>query len=284
MDMRLPRWMRLIVLVSALMQLGFGLTLLIDPARIADIWPWSMPPLTTRVLGASTLVSVPLALLSVGLNRYGVAAIPFVMMATYRMLQLAAGGLHTDRFGDNLWLTVNYFGGGFLMLAVLGCGLWAGQAGRLPRSIGTGALSTRMPWTLPAAARLALALLGIFYIALGIAFFAKAPQAAQFWIDVRGITPLTAKLFSSPLIGLGLGLVLVSRASDWRMVVVPATGMITIGLVVFIALVLSRADFEPISWIGWLVAASPVILFAAGAVILASKPRAGRVASRAAAA
>lgn len=275
MDMILPRWLRAIVLISALMQLGFGLTLLVDPARIAEIWPWSMPPLTTRVLGASTLISVPLALLSVGINRYSMAAIPFVMMATYRVLQLAAGALHTERFGDNIWLTVNYFGGGFLMLIVFVCALWAGQAGRLPRRIGAGLLAARMPWTPSKIVRLTLAAIGIFYIALGVTFFVNAGNAAQFWIDARGITPLTAKLFSSPLIGLGLGLLLVSRAGDWRMAVVPATGMITIGLVVFIALVLGRADFAPTTWIGWLVAATPIILFAMGLTILASKPMTG---------
>jgi hypothetical protein len=279
MDMTLPRWLRAILLVSALMQLGFGLTLMIDPARISEIWPWSMPPLTTRVLGASTLVSVPLALLSVGLNRYSVAAIPFVMMATYRVLQLAAGALHTERFGDNLWLIVNYFGGGALMLVVFLCGLWAGQTGRLPRSVSSGRLAARMPWTPGSVMRWTLAVIGIFYIAL-----AKAGHAAQFWIDARGITPLTAKLFASPLTGLGLGLLLVSRAGDWRMAAVPATGMITIGLVVFIALVLSRADFAPTTWIGWVVASTPLILFTAGAAILASKPMTGTMASRTAAA
>jgi len=272
MDMTLPRWLRLVVVISALMQLGFGLTLLIDPARIAEVWPWTMPPLTTRVLGASTLVSVPLALLSIGINRYSVAAIPFVMMATYRLLQLAAGALHTGRFGDSLWLTVNYFGGGALMLLVLLCGLWLGQTGRLPRSIGTGPFAARIPWSPPKSVRLILALLGLLYVALGVAFFANSASAASFWIDARGITPLTAKLFASPLTGLGLGLLLVSRVRDWRMALVPATGLVTIGLVVFIALVLSRADFAPTTWIGWLVAASPVLLFVAGAAILATRP------------
>jgi hypothetical protein len=280
MDMTLPLWLRAVVLVSALMQLAFGITLLIDPARIAEIWPWSMPPLTARVLGASTLVSVPLALLSVGFNRYSFAAIPFAMMATYRVLQLAAGALHTERFGVDPWLTVNYFGGGTLMLAVLLYALWVGQSGRLPRSIRTGILVTRRPWTPATVVRLALAAAGIFYMTLGILFFANAANAAQFWIDAHGITPLTAKLFSSPLIGLGLGLLLVSRASDWRMVVIPAIGMITIGLVVFIALVLSRADFAPSTWIGSLVAATPILLLAAGIIILASKPIAGSANTR----
>lgn len=279
MDMILPRWLRLAVAVSALMQLGFGLTLLIDPARIAEIWPWPMPPLTARVLGASTLVSVPLALLSVGINRYSVAAIPLVMMAAYRMLQLAAGAFHTDRFGDNFWLTVNYFGGGALMLAVFISGLWMGQTGRLPRVV----LARRRPWSPPKMLRATLALLGIVYIALGAAFFAKSGGAAPFWIDARGITPLTARLFASPLAGLGLGLLLVSRAGDWRMAMVPAAGMITAGLAVFIALVLSRADFAPAGATGWLVAATPVILFIAGVTILASKPKKNARVSRVAA-
>lgn len=280
MDMTLPRWLRAIVLISALMQLAFGITLLADPARVAEVWPWTMPPLTTRVLGASTLVSVPLALLSIGINRYSVAAIPFIMMATYRVPQLTAGAFHTERFGDNLWLTINYFGGGLLMLVVLVCGLWAGQTSRLPRSVAIGLLAARMPWTPAAGIRLALAVTGIFYVGLGIGFFVNASNAAPFWIDVRGITPLTARLFSSPLIGLGLGMLLISRASDWRMVAVPATGMITIGLVVLVALVLSRADFAPTTWFGWLVAATPLILFSAGATILASKPVNVSMASR----
>jgi hypothetical protein len=37
MEMRLPNWVRGVTLVSALMQLIFGVTLLIDPSRIADL-------------------------------------------------------------------------------------------------------------------------------------------------------------------------------------------------------------------------------------------------------
>jgi alkanesulfonate monooxygenase SsuD/methylene tetrahydromethanopterin reductase-like flavin-dependent oxidoreductase (luciferase family) len=49
-------------------------------------------------------------------------------------------------------------------------------------------------------------------------------------------------------------------------------------------LVLSRADFAPATWMGWLVAATPVILLATGAAILASKPLKGSMPSRTAAA
>ena len=91
MAMRLPDWARAIIVISALMQLAFGLTLLLDPSRIAELWPWKLPPLTARLLGASTLVSVPMAALIVFINRFEFARIPLVMMLTYRVLQLLAG-------------------------------------------------------------------------------------------------------------------------------------------------------------------------------------------------
>jgi hypothetical protein len=257
---------------SALMQFVFGVTLLVDPARIVDLWPWPMPPLTTRILGASTLVSLPLALLSVGINRYTVAAIPFVMMATYRVLQIAAGLNHLDRFGTNLTSAPVYFGGGFVMLAIFTFGLWAGQTGRLPPAPAEGRFVLPMPWRIAPVSRAFLAILGFGYVALGVYCFARSATAANVWIDARGLTPLTAQLFSSPLIGLGLGMLLVSRASDWRSVAVPAVGMVTIGLVVVIAIALGWADFAPRTKIGWLVASTPLVLFFVGAWILAAKP------------
>ena len=269
MDSTFPTWLRLIVAVSAVMQFGFGLTLMIDPAQIGTIWPWSMPPLTTRILGASSLVSVPLALLSVGINRFSYAAIPFVMMVTYRLLQLAAGAMHLDRFGTNIPMTVNYFGGGALMLLVLSYGLWTGWRGHLTRVRGTSELTA---WHMPAPLRMSLALLGILFMALGLVFFFGASSAAIIWFDVKGITPLTARLFSSPLTGLGLGLILVSHTRDWRMTAIPAVGFCTMGFVVLLAFVLGYSDFAPRTWMAWIVASTPAVLLAAGFIILASKP------------
>lgn len=269
MDSAFPRWLRLIVTVSAAMQFGFGVTLMIDPAQIGTIWPWSMPPLTTRILGASSLVSVPLALLSVGINRFSYAAIPFVMMATYRVLQLAAGAMHLDRFGTNIPMTVNYFGGGALMFTVLSYGLWMGWRGRLTRVTG---ISEPTVWHMPAPLRISLALLGSLFVVLGLIFFFGAFEAAMIWFDVKGITPLTARLFSSPLTGLGLGLILVSRSRDWRMAAIPAVGFCTMGFAVLLAFVLGYSDFAPSTWLGWIVASTPAVLLAAGFIILASKP------------
>lgn len=267
MDSAFPNWLRLIVAVSAAMQLGFGLTLMLDPAQIGSIWPWTMPPLTTRILGASTLVSVPLALLSVYLNRFCYAAIPFVMMATYRVLQLGAGIVHLDRFGANA-LTVNYFGGGALMLAVLSYGLWTGYRHHPARIENT----SEFDWYAPTALRVSLASLGCIFVVLGIAFFFGAARASVLWFDVKGITPLSARLFASPFTGLGLGLILVSKTHDWRMAAIPAIGFCTIGCVVLLAFILGYSDFAPRTWMAWIVASTPATLLTAGFIILTSKP------------
>ncbi len=273
MEMRLPNWVRLIVTVSVLMKLGFGLTLLYDPARIADLWPWPLPPLTARLLGASTLVSIPMALLAVGINRYAVAMIPFVMMLLYRVLQLTAGLIHADRFAGGSMTTLNYFGGGLLMLIVFGYSIWAGETQRLAPASPKAPMATPLPWAPALGLRVALQILAAIYVVLGLVFLIRGGAAAPLWIDAQGLTPLTARLFASPLIGLGVGLFLVSRAHDWRRVFVPAVGMVTIGFTGTLAMVLEQANFLPGSVLAWLVAATPPTLLVVGALILLLRPK-----------
>jgi hypothetical protein len=272
MAMRLPDWARAIIVISALMQLAFGLTLLLDPSRIAELWPWKLPPLTARLLGASTLVSVPMAALIVFINRFEFARIPLVMMLTYRVLQLLAGIIHHDRFAPDSLVTFNYFGGGLLMAFAFGYPLWKGLRDELPAAKAGGWGATPEPWHPPFLARRILSLLGAAYVAVGLVFLALGANAKPLWFDAEGITPLTARLFASPLTGLGLGLILVSRAEDWRSVMVPAIGMITIGVVGTLSLVLDKASFLPQSGAAWFIAATPALLFAIGLALLWSRP------------
>jgi hypothetical protein len=272
MEMRLPNWVRVIILISTLMQLGFGLTLLVDPSHIADLWPWSLPPLTARLLGASTLVSTPLALLSIGINRYGVAMIPLVMMFTYRALQLVAGLIHLDRFAAGSMVTLNYFGGGLLMLVTFGYPLIAGSQGRLPPAKPGALFGTQRPWRPRPHVRDAIAFAGGAFLVLGLAFLVLGGDARPLWFDTEGLKPLTARLFASPLIGLGLGLSLVSRAKDSRAIMVPAVGMITIGVLATLSIALSFECFTPQSPLAWGVAGSPILLLVIGLALLFLRP------------
>ena len=275
MEMRLPNWVRGAIAISALMQLVFAATLLVDPAKIAAVWPWPLPPLTARLLGASTLVSVPMALLVIGVNRFAVAMIPLVMMLTYRVLQLAAGLIHFDRFAGLSPTTLNYFGGGLLMMIVFGYPLFAGVTGRLPAASERAPLAAPLPWSPPSLARWALSIIAVVYVILGIFFLLAGAGAAGLWIDAKGMTPLTARLFSSPLIGLGLGLFLCSRAKDWRAVAVPAVGLVTIGIAGTTSLILDRESLVLPTPFAALVAATPPLLLVIGLAILASRPGRG---------
>jgi hypothetical protein len=271
--MRLPDWARAVIGISALLQLVFAVTLLLDPTKIATVWPWPIPPLTARLLGASTLVSVPMALLAMSVNRFAVAMIPLVMMLTYRVLQLLAGLVHADRFSAVSLTTVNYFGGGLLMMIAFAYPLWAGVAGRLPEAPARGPLAAPLPWLPSAPVRWALRVVAVVYVLLGIFFLLAGGNAAGLWIDAKGMTPLTARLFCSPLIGLGLGLFLCSRATDWRAVAVPAVGLVTIGVAGAASLLIDRDSLVlPTPWAG-LVAATPPLLLVIGIAILASRPR-----------
>jgi hypothetical protein len=141
-----------------------------------------------------------------------------------------------------------------------------------------------MPWRPHPALRDALGFLGGMLVVLGLSFLILGGRAKLLWFDANGMTPLTARLFASPLVGLGLGLALVARARDWREIMIPAVGMVTIGLLATLALRLSGESFAPQSPLAWFVAALPLILLLIGLILLRSRPRSSPDAHAAAAA
>ena len=158
------------------------------------------------------------------------------------------------------------------MAIAFGYPLWAGLRGTLPPAKERSPLRAALPWRPPPSARAGLGLLGGVYVGLGLVFLMHGANAKPLWFDASGITPLTARLFASPLTGLGLGLILVARAKDWRAVLVPAVGMATIGILGTLSLVLDRADFVPQSAGAWLTAATPPLLLLIGLTLLISRP------------
>ncbi len=106
--------------------------------------------------------------------------------------------------------------------------------------------------------RLIVGASALIQLCFGVALMAEPALIGKLWPWT--MPPLTARLFASPLTGLGLGLMLVSRASDWRAAAIPAVGMCTIGIVVLLAFALGHADFAPRTPLAWIVAATPVVL------------------------
>ncbi len=268
-DRTLPIWLKIVLVVMAVMQLVFGLTLLINPAALTNMWPWPMTPVTTRLLGSSTLVSVPLALLSVWFDRFSAARIPMVMMLTYRVLQIAAGLVHFKQFDLASPTTWNYFGGGGIALIALLIGLARGS------NLGRPATGPRL--SLRGSAKLNLTRAGglifngisVLFILLGILFFVLGSSAEAMWFEATGIlTSLTARLFASPMLGLGLALTLIARADQWRKVAIPAVGMITFGAAGILTLLLEGSSVQPPTPLGYLIVATPLILLCLGIYLL----------------
>ncbi len=271
-DRTLPLWLRLFMTGMALMQLVFGVTLLINPAAIGTMWPWAMTSITARLLGASALVSVPLALLSVFFNRYSAARLPMIMILAYRVLQVAAGLVHFGQFDFADPVTWNYFGGGILMMILLAVGILRGPHLGQPITNSPKWLRGEAALNLTSGGRGAFRAIGIFFFVLGVAFFVLGKQAGWLWLESEGLlTGLTARLFASPVIGLALAAWIIAASKRWREVGIPAAGMATFGIAGTLTMALEFANVQPPTGLGYLAAAVPLILLAMGIYLLSAK-------------
>jgi hypothetical protein len=268
-DRTLPLWLKIVLIVSASMQVIFGLRLLIDPSSLTSMWPWSMTPVTTRLLGCSTLVSVPLAFLSVWFNRFSAARLPMIMILCYRVLQLAAGFVHFGQFDMTSPTTWNYFGGGGLVLVVLVIALLRGPSlGEAARD-GHPFLRGESWLNLGSAGRIVFRTISILFIVLGVLFFFLGENADWLWFEAAGnLTGLTARLFASPMVGLGVAAWIISSSTRWREVGIPGVGMCTFGIAGILTLLLESASIQPPTPLGFIIAATPLILCGMGIYLL----------------
>jgi hypothetical protein len=268
-DRTLPVVVRITLVMMAVMQTGFGLTLLINPAAINAMWPWPLSPIAARVLGASTLVSTPLALLSVVANRWSVARIPIVMMLAYRVLQISAGAIHYQSFDPTALSTWNYFGAGGLMLLILLVALVRGSQMGQPVTTSPRWLRGEATLNLSGLARGVVRGLAGVYLIVGVLCFGLGEQAGMLWFEpAEQLTGLTARLFASPATGLALAMILITRAKYWREIGVPAIGLVTFGLAGALAFGLEYSGLQPSTALGYLIPLTPLILLGLGVYLL----------------
>ena len=265
----LPWWLHVMMVGSALSQIYFGLTLVINPAASSHLWPWKLTALDARLLGASSLVAVPLSLLASFANRWSTARIPSVMQFAYRVMQIVAGLLHLNKFHFDRLITWNYFGGGTVMMIAFATILIFHDRLGKPAAAQPAWVRPGKPLILGGVARSFIRLFAILYLALGGIFFFLGSGASSLWFEPTGIlTPLTAQLFASPTMGLALALWLITRARFWSEVLIPAAGMATFGLSGLTALILARSAFAPPTLLGYFTASTPVLLFVIGLFLL----------------
>jgi hypothetical protein len=268
-DRTLPLWLRAVLLLTGLMQFSFGLTVLLNPGLIADLWPWPLSPVSARLLGASSLVSVPLSIFTALLNRWSAARIPLVMLLTYRVLQVLVGLIHISRFDFTRPITWNYFGGGVLLGLALALGLWGGGRWGRPVAHWPRVLRGQAALNLGPLARLIILAFAAVYFVVGLTLLILGHGGVWLWFEDPGaVTPLTLRLFASPTTGLALGLWLVTRSAHWRQVAVPATAFATIGFTGSLALLLELGSIQPSTVVGYYIALTPLILLLIGLYLL----------------
>ena len=268
-DRTLPNWVRVVLLISALMQLFFGVRLLLNPASITDMWPWPMTSITARLLGASTLVSVPLALLSIWFNRFSAARLPMIMVLMYRVLQLLAGFIHFYKFDLKAPVTWNYFGGGGIILIVLLISILRGPSLGNEVTGEPAFLRGNTKLNLGISAKYIFHAISILFILLGICFFILGDKGSWLWFEAEGnLTSLTARLFASPMIGLGVAAWIISTSKYWREVGIPAVGMSTFGIAGAITMILESASIQPLTILGYIIVLAPLILLGMGIYLL----------------
>ena len=267
-DRTLPLWLRLVLLSISLLHTILGLTLLLNPGAISGVWPWALTPITARLLGASSLVSMPLSMLAASANRWSAARIPLVMLSSYRVLQVLAGLIHLDRFDFRRPITWNYFGGGALLLVLLAVALALHARLGQPADAGPAWLGGEQALDL-VPGKLLLRLLAAVYFVWGLDFLVLGNGAASMWFEAPGLaTSLTLRLFASPIMGLALGLWLITRARRWREVVIPAVALTVIGLTGSLAIGVEWASVRPPGPLGYVTAATPLILLLVGVYLL----------------
>jgi hypothetical protein len=273
-DRTLPAWLRPVLLFTGLLQAVLGIALLLNPAAINGLWPWPLSPITARLLGASSLVSMPLSFLSAIANRQSAARIPLVMVISYRVLQVLAGLIHIDRFDFRRPLTWNYFGGGVLFLLLLAVALAFGSRLGKPVADEPAWLGGDRALVLGRVGKLVLRLLAAIYFIWGLTFLILGSAAAGMWFEAPGLaTSLTLRLFASPIMGLALGMWLISRAGHWRQVLIPAVALVVIGLTGSFAIGVEWSSVRPPTPLGYVTAVTPLILLLVGLYLLLATRR-----------
>jgi hypothetical protein len=192
-----------------------------------------------------------------------------IMVLSYRVFQLAAGFIHFYKFDLSSPTTWNYFGGGGIIMIILIFSIVRGQslgeevAGSHPFLRGDSKLNIGL------AGKFSFRVIAVLFIVLGAIFFIHGENAYWLWFERKGeLTSLTAQLFASPMIGLGLAAWIISTSSLWRQVGIPAVGMSTFGVAGVLTIILESASVQPPTVFGYIIVLAPIILLGMGIYLL----------------
>lgn len=155
------------------------------------------------------------------------------------------------------------------MLIVLALGVVKGPGMGEPANTNHPFLHGDTKLSLDSVGKTAFRAVSILFVILGVIFFFFGDAADWLWFESAGnLTSLTARLFASPMIGLGVASWIISNSAFWRQVRVPAVGMCTFGVSGILTLILEFAGVQPPTAFGYIPVAAPFILLVLGVYLL----------------
>jgi hypothetical protein len=122
----IPLWLRAVLSLQAGVMLALGAALMIGPEDAAELWPWTLTPLTGRAIGAFLIgfgVAAAFAVRDDQMRRLRGAAYAYAMLGG---LELLAAAIHSEDLGSGAPVPV-YIG---FCATVLAAGLYGSLAGR----------------------------------------------------------------------------------------------------------------------------------------------------------
>lgn len=142
---RLPRFTSPSMLLLTLLSGGFGLALFIVPMEVAPIWPWSLTPLTGRLIGGWLLSGAALYWMIARQRTLERASVGLCATAIVMSFLLLGGALNRDAFGGPAASTALYVAylAGALVTVIAICA--RGIAGDAPASLLVNRRTKRRP-------------------------------------------------------------------------------------------------------------------------------------------
>jgi hypothetical protein len=132
----IPTWLAVVLTAQGAIMLVVGAVLFVSPARAATLWPWTLTPLTARVVAAWLVAfgtASVLALLERDLERLEISAVAYTLFGLLELVALA-------RYSDTVrWGSAAATAYLVLLITVVptgAFGLWTSVRGRRRRGAG----------------------------------------------------------------------------------------------------------------------------------------------------
>lgn len=260
---RLIPQMRRALVVSVVVLAALGTTLVLFPEQTDRYFSWPIePPLTASVLAANYYAATLVLLLALRGWVWAPAQVVLPGGIAFSALATLATFMHLSRFNFSsdavsakvfawVWLVA------YLILPPLLVAFWPSQArapGRDPA-----------PDPPPRWLQIAVLAIGAVLVAVGVVLFLAPDTAAERW--PWPLTPLTSRVLSAWLLGLGLVFAVAAWSRDRLRLRAPVAGLLAFGILQGLALLRHGADAGGGALGAWI-----VVLVACGAVGAAGLP------------